>query len=129
MTTKRQQLVRNAIAAACRSKSELRLDEVLWFFIEESGGARGFAKLLYDEYIKAPGGGVVRQRIFDMLFRLARFVEDRRPKQADVDTLSEEDLAREADRLVAERLVIADGKETNLADTPDAESGGSRPPG
>jgi len=90
----RTQLVRQAMTEADKSYGH-HLDEVLWFFIEQSGGPRGFGKLLLEEFKSAKSGSVTRQRILDMLLGLARFIEKQRPSAPDLGTVSMEDLQRE----------------------------------
>ena len=82
-----------------------RLADVAYHFIHLAGGAKEFAAVLYQEFTQSPPGGVVRQRLLDMMLRCLKVANDQDPKTADLSLLGDEDL----DRLLSEKLAEIDG--------------------
>ena len=72
-----------------------QLAELSAHFIAHAGGMSGLAKLLYTEFIAANSGGLMRQRILEMVLRATKFANERAPKLDDVQDLTDEDLERE----------------------------------
>ncbi len=70
-------------------------------FIEECGGPRKFAKLLWQEYKSAPKGGLVRARTMDMILRCWKYASEKTSGR-EAGTLSDEDLERELNAILRE---------------------------
>ena len=69
-------------------------------FFERAGGERNVANFLYEEFAASPPGGIVRQRILDMILRHLKWVNEKNAPVDDLGTLSDEDLDRELAQLI-----------------------------
>ena len=93
-----------------------RLAEVAYHFIDLCGGAKGFAKLLYEEFAKTEAGGIAKQRYLDMVIRCLKVANEQDPKTGDLSLLSEEDLDREVAARM-ESVYASEVQETESAAT------------
>lgn len=88
LVTAGQKLIREGL-------QDPQLAELSAHFIAHAGGMSGLAKLLYTEFIAANSGGLMRQRILEMVLRATKFANERAPKVDDVQDLTDDDLERE----------------------------------
>jgi hypothetical protein len=80
-----------------------RLSEIAYHFVHMAGDAQGFAKILWKEYEAAPAGGIVKQRILDMVLRCLKIANDQDPKGSqDMGLLTEAELDAELNRALNE---------------------------
>jgi hypothetical protein len=92
----KRQNVPASVKEAIRGRlKDPQLSEVAAHFFAQAGGPRQVAKMLFDEFIAAKQGSVVRQRILDMILRVTRFANEKNAPRDDLGMLSEDDLARE----------------------------------
>lgn len=77
-------------------------DSIVSHFIDMCGGARAFAKKMFDQYMDPGCSPMVKSRILEMLLRCLKFAEGKRRADDDFGLLSEADLDREIDRRIAQ---------------------------
>lgn len=76
------------------------LGRFLSAFFRQAGGEEAVAVMMYDEFVNAKPGSIVRQRILDMILRSTRTLQADTLDMDDLGVLSEEDLQRELDRIL-----------------------------
>lgn len=82
-----------ALTKALREDYSLpHLSELAEHFVSVAGGPQAVAKLMYDEYMAAPMGGLVRTRILDLLMRVWKFGTETVGDTDNLGLLSEDDL-------------------------------------
>jgi hypothetical protein len=74
---------------------DVRVSELLAHFLDEVGGPKKVASMLAEEFKKSPPGGVVRQRILDMILRMTKMAQDAAPQLDDLSLISDADINRE----------------------------------
>lgn len=108
MATSRRKRVPKGIQQALKRqaiKGEIRqpdLAKLVAHFFKNAGGEGAVAKMLYDEFVAAPPGGIARQRIMDMILRGLKWANESEAPQDDLGILTEDDLERELDQLIEE---------------------------
>jgi hypothetical protein len=95
-------------------------------FFRHAGGEAAVARMLFDEYRDSPPGGVVRQRILDMILRATKFANDKEAPTDDLGSLSEDDLERELTELIGE--AVGDVQEGERAAGPAGAEAPAGPP-
>lgn len=75
------------------------LAELVAYFFKAAGGVKAVATLLYEEFVAAKPGSLIRQRIMELVLRNARHVSERLSPD-DMGMLSEADLDSEILRLI-----------------------------
>lgn len=93
------------IQAALRETRSPQVAEIAGHFVDLVKGPRGFAELLFKEFMKADEGGIARQRILSDVLQAMKFANTKEEGKTDLGILSEEDLEHEA------RLVLGVPKE------------------
>ncbi len=81
------------------------VDSVLDAFYAQAGGAAQVGKMLYDEYVTASPGSMIRAKVFELILRRMEKSEER-SRRDDFDGLTDEDL----------RLAIAAREQAMLKD-------------
>lgn len=79
-----------------------RLEELVSHFFKAAGGPKEMAKILYTEFLAAPSGSQIRQRILEMMIRATTNANKMSPSDGDLSLLSEEDLHRMGLKLMSE---------------------------
>lgn len=93
-------IIKHAIKETLSHKRKApHISELAQHFMDLVGGARALAKLLHTEYLAAPQGGLIRQRILEIVFRATK-VQNEREGVTDISNLSDEDLERELEQLL-----------------------------
>ena len=93
---KKRQLPRKVQQAINGELSNPQLAEVSAHFFQIAGGTREIARMLYLEYQNAKDGSLLRQRVLEMILRVARFANEQQAPAADLALLSDEDLEKNA---------------------------------
>lgn len=89
--------------------SNVSMVEVAEHFFQRVGGAKEFAKLLYDELCATKAGGMIRARILDIIMQAVKFINTTTPPVEDLAMFSDEDLERE---LEIQTLKVARDRES-----------------
>lgn len=71
-----------------------RYEDLAAHFFAAAGGTAAVAKLLHDEFMAAKPGGMLRQRILDMVLRSAKYGSEK-AAPLDPGMLDDQDLERE----------------------------------
>lgn len=96
------------ITAALKGNfQEPQLAELAAHFFHAAGGMEKMAKLLYQEFLGAKEGGLMRQRILNMVLMAVKFANERNPGHDDLGLLSEEDLEREGAKVFENFLSLS----------------------
>lgn len=82
--------------------------EMVSHFVQVAGGPRSMAKMMYEEYLHAKPGSIIRQRLLDSMLRMMSFANQQIGTVTEVDMLSDEDLVKELSEVMGE---IEDGEE------------------
>jgi hypothetical protein len=99
----KRQNVPASVKEAIRGRlKDPQLAEVAAHFFAHAGGPRQVSKMLFDEFVAAKQGSVVRQRILDMILRVTRFANEKNAPRDDLGMLTEDDLQREFEAAMAE---------------------------
>lgn len=77
-----------------------QLAEMVSHFITIAGGSMEMAKLMYEEFLSAKKGSIIRQRILDSVLRMLAIANQSLPRVEEIDLLSDEDLEREVKELL-----------------------------
>src|SRR5215471_19154618 len=97
------QRVPPAVKVAIRKElKEPSLADLVSHFFHVAGGPKQVAKMLYEEFVAAREGSLIRQRILDMMLRATRAVNDKSGAGSDLGLLTAEDLDRELAELMCE---------------------------
>lgn len=103
------------------------LSDLAEHFVQVAGGPRQVARMMYQEWLAAREGSVVRARILDLLTRVWRFASESQPRVDDLGVLTEADLERELGDLLGSAGVtdaLAQEKEAG----PEADGHGAGRP-
>ena len=100
MPRKKTQLPFKVQQAIRGELSSPQLAEVSAHFFQIAGGTRSIARLLYNEYKKAKEGSLLRQRVLEMILRVAKFANEQQKPLADLALMSDEDLEKNASDLL-----------------------------
>jgi hypothetical protein len=108
---KRQKAKILAKLIATGAETDPRFEDIAGHFIRAAGGPAAIAKILYQEFLRAPQGSLIRQRILEMVLRAAKFAAERRPPPSDLGLLSDDDLELEIAETLGEASLLDDGSE------------------
>lgn len=89
-----KQAIETVVGSAKGALGIPHLSELAEHFIRLRGGPYNVAKMLSQEWDTAPAGGVVRQRILEMLLRVWKSSDEQQKVIEDLGLLSEEDLEK-----------------------------------
>lgn len=97
-----------------------QVGELIAHFQALAGGPEALAKMMYTEFVAAPAGSIIRQRILDTILRLTSAMNQQMGSLGDLEMLGTEDLERELERLL---VGFADGAEAQA----ERPAGAARP--
>jgi hypothetical protein len=86
------------------------LSELAENFVRVVGGPSKLAEMLFEEWIAAGEGSLVRQRILDIITRVWKFASESDEKPDDTGLMTDEDLDREIDGVVNQIKEKSDGR-------------------
>jgi hypothetical protein len=112
--------VRKAMDAAGVSVPQVA--ELVGHFMQLSGGPQLFAKMLFEEFLRAPEGSIMRQRILESVLRMMAIANQQMGEIKETDLISQEDLERELQELMSK---VPDGEE----EAPEPGGEGAAGPG
>lgn len=108
----------DALIGAMRSgPKRIEYVDLAYAFIEEAGGTRNMARLMWEEWKSAKAGSISRQRLMAAVLEVLKKGDEKARSQGEVSKMSDADLEK-AMREVMQKMGLVDGE--TKKDTTDA---------